>query len=133
MCGPSAQEGAIIGDLNISHIMKILERLILAHLHPLVRAAQDPLQFAYQALVWIMQVDNVDNAVIYLQNREYSYLDTSGSTVRVMFFEFYSAFNNIWPELLGETLQVMQVDESIISLVMDYLTGRLQFVAVCQL
>ena len=31
-----------------SHLMKVLERLVLAHLRPQVRALQDPLQYAYQ-------------------------------------------------------------------------------------
>ena len=43
-----------------SHVMKVLERLVLAHLRPLVRSSLDPLQFAYQPHV------GVDNALIYL-------------------------------------------------------------------
>ncbi|TWW56196.1 hypothetical protein D4764_08G0001830, partial [Takifugu flavidus] len=43
-----------------SHLMKTLERLILAHLRPLVSSFMDPLQFAYQPSI------GVDDAVIYL-------------------------------------------------------------------
>ncbi|TWW66494.1 hypothetical protein D4764_20G0005260 [Takifugu flavidus] len=43
-----------------SHLMKTLERLILAHLRPLVSSFMDPLQFAYQPSI------GVDDAIIYL-------------------------------------------------------------------
>ncbi|KAI4898937.1 hypothetical protein NFI96_007064 [Prochilodus magdalenae] len=45
-----------------------------------------------------------------------------------MFFDFSSAFNTLQPVLLGDKLRQMQVDESIISWTMDYLTGPPQFV-----
>ena len=32
----------------ICHVMKVLERLVLTHLRPQVKAVLDPLQFAYQ-------------------------------------------------------------------------------------
>ncbi|KAI4899540.1 hypothetical protein NFI96_016156 [Prochilodus magdalenae] len=89
---------------------------------PLVRAALDPLQFAYQDAI------RVDDAVIYLMDKVHSNLDTAGSAVRIMFFDFSSAFNTLQPVLLGDKLRQMQVDESIISWTMDYLTGRPQFV-----
>ncbi|KAI4895107.1 hypothetical protein NFI96_009396 [Prochilodus magdalenae] len=102
--------------------MKTLERLMLGHMKPLVRAALDPLQLAYQDVI------GVDDAVIYLMDKKHSHLDTAGSAVRIMFFDFSSAFNTLQPVLLGEKLRQMQVDESIISWTMDYLTGRPQFV-----
>ena len=45
-----------------------------------------------------------------------------------MFFVFSSALNTIQPVLLGKKLWPMQVDESVISRVSDYLTGRPQCV-----
>ncbi|KAI3370559.1 hypothetical protein L3Q82_007067 [Scortum barcoo] len=56
------------------------------------------------------------------------HLDGGGGTVRITFFDFSSAFNTIQPLLLGEKLQVMGVDDSMISWITDYLTGRPQFV-----
>ena len=44
--------------------------------------------------------------------------------MRVTFFDFSSAFNTIQPLLLGEELQVMGVDDTMISWITDYLTGR---------
>ncbi|TWW54386.1 hypothetical protein D4764_0180630 [Takifugu flavidus] len=91
-----------------SHIMKVMERL-------------DPLQFAYQPKV------GVDDAVIYLLQRAYSSLDRLNTTVRVMFFDFSSAFNTIQPRLLRAKLEKMQMDAPLV-LDRGYLTGRPQFV-----
>ncbi|KAI3352234.1 hypothetical protein L3Q82_005585 [Scortum barcoo] len=105
-----------------SHVMKVLERLVLAQLRPQVRKFLDPLQFAYQPHL------GVDDAVIYLLQRAHMHLDGGGGTVRITFFDFSSAFNTIQPLLLGEKLQVMGVDDTMISWITDYLTGRPQFV-----
>ncbi|TKS65807.1 putative RNA-directed DNA polymerase from transposon BS [Collichthys lucidus] len=77
-----------------SHLMKTMERIILQHLRPLVGAQLDPLQFADQPGI------GVEDAVIYLLHRSLLHLEDSRSTVRVMFFDFSSAFNTIQPSLL---------------------------------
>ena len=87
-----------------------------------MRMFLDPLQFAYQPHL------GVDDAVIYLLQRAHMHLDGGGGTVRITFFDFSSAFYNIQPLLLGEKLQVMGVDDTMISWITDYLTGRPQFV-----
>ena len=48
--------------------------------------------------------------------------------MRITFFYFSSAFNAIQPLLLGEKLHVMGVNDTVISWITDYLTGRPQFV-----
>ncbi|KAI3355775.1 hypothetical protein L3Q82_004347 [Scortum barcoo] len=69
--------------------MKALERIIvLRHLRPLVSPNMDPLQFAYHPGI------GVDDAVIYLLQRSLSHLEDAGNTVRIIFFNFSSAFNN---------------------------------------
>ena len=105
-----------------SHIMKVMERLVLAHLRPLVCSSQDPLQFAYQPHV------GVDDAIIYLLQKAYSSLDCPNTSVRVMFFDFSSAFNTIQPRMLKAKLENMQVGAPLVTWVDDYLTGRPQFV-----
>ena len=92
-----------------SHIMKMLERLILEQLRPMVRPHLDPLQFAYQP--WI----GVEDAIIYLLNCVYAQLDMLGSTVRVTFFDFSSAFNTTRPALQCVKLTAMQVDPTLVS------------------
>ncbi|KAI3370902.1 hypothetical protein L3Q82_007411 [Scortum barcoo] len=57
-----------------SHLMKTLERLVLAHLRPLVSSFMDPLQFAYQPDI------GVDDAVIYLLHTSLTHLEKAGST-----------------------------------------------------
>ncbi|TWW53320.1 hypothetical protein D4764_0013870 [Takifugu flavidus] len=107
-----------------SHLMKTLERLILAHLHPLVSSFMDSLQFAYQPSI------GVDDAVIYLLHTSLTHLEKAGSTVRIMFFDFSSAFNTIQPRLLGDKLEVAGVDHHLTTWILDYLTQRPQFVRV---
>ncbi|KAL0187591.1 hypothetical protein M9458_014690, partial [Cirrhinus mrigala] len=103
-----------------SHIMKTLERLILEQLRPIVQPFLDPLQFAYQPRL------GVEDAVIFLLNRVYTHLDKPASTVRIMFFDFSSAFDTIRPALLAAKLMAMQVDAPLVSWMVDYLTGRPQ-------
>ncbi len=69
--------------------MKTMERIILRHLQPLVGTQLDPLQFAHRPGI------GVDDAVTYLLHRLLLHLEDSVSTVRVMFFDFSSAFNTI--------------------------------------
>ena len=52
----------------------------------------------------------------------------TGSTVRIMFFNFSSAFNTIQPHLLVQKLLNMKLPSSVISWIFDYLTSRLQYV-----
>ena len=70
-------------------MMKTLERLVLAHHLPLVGPVMDPLQFAFQPGT------GVEDAIIFLLDRSLSHLEKPGSTVRIMFFDFTSAFNTI--------------------------------------
>ncbi|KAI3354787.1 hypothetical protein L3Q82_004534 [Scortum barcoo] len=60
-----------------SHLMKTLERLVLAHLRQLVSSFMDPLQFAYQPDI------GVDDAVIYLLHTSLTHLEKAGSTTTV--------------------------------------------------
>ncbi|KAI3364079.1 hypothetical protein L3Q82_010908 [Scortum barcoo] len=108
-----------------SHLMKTLERLVLAHLRPLVSSFMDPLQFAYQPLTsgWMMPSSTSFTPPSLTWRRP-------GSTVRIMFFDFSSAFNTIQPRLLGDKLQLAGVDHHLTTWILDYLTHRPQFVRV---
>ncbi|KAI4899267.1 hypothetical protein NFI96_008017 [Prochilodus magdalenae] len=59
-----------------------------------------------------------------------SYLDKGGGAVRVMFFDFSSAFNTIQPLLLRDKLMKMEVDMHLVTWITDYLTGRPQHVRI---
>lgn len=79
--------------------------------------SMDPLQLVYQAKV------GVDDAIVYLLRRAISHLEESGSTVRVMFFNFSSAFNTILPSLQAEKLHAIQMDHNIVAWIMDYISS----------
>ena len=81
-----------------------------------------PLQFACRPGI------GVDDTVIYLLHRSLSHLENTGSTVRVMFFDFSSAFNTIHPSLLRGKLEGAGVDCHLAAWTTDYLTNRLQYV-----
>ena len=102
--------------------MKTLERLVLVHLHPLVSPLSDPLRFAYQPGI------GVDDAVIFLQHRARSHLEKPGSTVRIIFFDFSSAFNTIQPALLRDNLENTGVHHQRTYWILDYLTEHPQYV-----
>ena len=82
----------------------------------------DPCQFAYR------RNRSVDDAVLYVLNKIYAHLDKPGTYIRLMFFDFSSAFNTIQPHLMADKLFKMNVSASTILWVMDYLTNRPQFV-----
>lgn len=105
-----------------SHLMKTFERLVLGHLRPLVNPSMDPLQFAYRAGI------GVYDALIYLLHRSLSHLEKAGSSVRIMFYDFSSAFNTIQPALLKDKLGDAGVDPHLAAWILDYLTNRPQFV-----
>lgn len=50
------------------------------------------------------------DAVIYLLDRSLSHLETTGSTVKVMFLDFSSPFNTIQPSLLKVKLEKAEVE-----------------------
>ncbi|CAM4584620.1 unnamed protein product [Leuciscus chuanchicus] len=52
----------------------------------------------------------------------------AGSTVRVMFFDFSSAFDTIQPALLRDKMVCMGVDHHLSAWILDYLTDRPQYV-----
>jgi hypothetical protein len=102
--------------------MKVFERLMLPVLKTQVATFQDPLQFAYRAKV------GVDDALLYLLHSVYTHLEKSSACVRIMFFDFSSAFQTIQPHLLAQKLQDMFLHPSTVKWVLDYLTDRPQFV-----
>ena len=60
-----------------SAVMKVYERV-----EKLVKEYIDPLQFAYR------KNRSTDDAVLYSLENIYSHLEKTGSTVRLMFFDF---------------------------------------------
>ncbi len=69
----------------------------------------------------------MDDAILYLLHRSLSYLDRGCSTVRIMFFDYFSAINTIQPPFLKDKLTEMGVGSYLIKWVMGYLTVRSQY------
>ena len=102
-----------------SAIMKVFERVVLSQLQNLLADFLDPFQFAYR------RERGVEDAVLRVLHKIYSHLEKPCSYIRLMFFDFSSAFNTIQPHLLAEKLLKMKVSIPAILWVLDYLTDRM--------
>ena len=106
-------------------MVKVCECVVLCKLEKLVKDYIDPLQFAYTSY---RKNRSTDDAVLYSLENIYLHLDKTGSTVRLTFFDFSSAFHTIQPHLLVRNFLNMKLPSSVISWIFDYLTSRLQYV-----
>ena len=77
-----------------SCVMKVFERCVLFHLNKKVFDYIDPYQFAYKSK------RDVEDAITHVLYNIYTHLDLPGATIRLLFFDFSSAFNTIQPHLL---------------------------------
>lgn len=105
-----------------SHIMKCFERVVLCQLRIQVASFLDPLQFAYREGV------SVDDALLYMLHTIYQHLENTGSSVRIMFFDFSSAFNTLQPHILASKLLDFKLHNRTVAWILDYLLNRPQFV-----
>ena len=123
---PKRHPVSVMNDLRpiamTSSFMKLFERAVLNILEPEVANYIDPLQFAYR------KNRGVDDALLYLLNRCYSHLEKAGSSIRLMFYDFSSAFNTIQPHILAQKLSNMKIAPPTILWILDYLTNRPQVV-----
>ena len=109
--------------------MKTCERFVLKFLKSLVTDYLDPLQFAYSA------GRSCEDAILFVLDKIYSNLENAknGNSVRIMFFDFSSAFNTIQPHILiDKMLGMNNVPSWLISWIFDYLTQRSQFVRLSE-
>lgn len=100
------------------HIMKTMEQLLLWLLIAATALVLDSLQFAFQERI------GVDDAVLYMLHRAYSYLVEPGCYMRMLFLNFSSAYNTIRPPILTDKLECMGVDPSFTTWITNYLKGR---------
>lgn len=127
---PKRHPVSVMNDLRpiamTSSFMKLFERAVLNILEPEVANYIDPLQFAYR------KNRGVDDALLYLLNRCYSHLEKAGSSIRLMFYDFSSAFNTIQPHILAQKLSNMKIAPPTILWILDYLTNRPQVVKLTE-
>ena len=70
----------------------------------------------------------VDDALIFMLHNIYSHLETTASSVRILFFDFSSAFNTIQPHILADKLSNFKLHNKTIAWLLDYLLARPQYV-----
>ena len=102
--------------------MKVFEPCLLSYLDPIVSNSIDPYQFAYRSK------RSVEDAILHVMNNVYKHLEKPGSSVRLMFYDFSSAFNTIQPHLLCDKLINCDLLPSTILWILDYLSSRPQVV-----
>ena len=105
-------------------MQKCLKTYIMTnYLRHLVNSEMDPLQFAHRPGI------GVEDAVIYLLHRSISHLESTGSTVRVMFF-----FTSLVVSTQSNhhcSGRSWKVDCHLAAWTTDYLTNRPQYVRLC--
>ena len=98
-----------------SIIAKCMERIVCNQLIASVVDRMDPLQFAYRAR-W-----GVEDATLTLFDLISSHLDSAGTTVRVLFMDFSSAFNSIQPHVLIKRLLDLDVNTDLVLWIRQFL------------
>ena len=107
-----------------SVVMKVCERILLKRFKVIVEPYLDPAQFAYR------NNRSTDDAILTALDKVYHHLEGTrhGNSVRLMFFDFSSAFNTIQPHVLIDKLLKINVPKGIALWVLNYLTNRSQYV-----
>ena len=103
-------------------VMKCLEKIVLSNILPSLKHSLDPCQFAYKSK------RSVEDAILFFSNNIYRHLDMPKSYVRTLFIDFSSAFNTIQPHILFPKLSDLNIPNSSCLWLLDFLTGRPQFV-----
>ncbi len=107
--------------------MKVCERLFKKWLSGYVEDYLDTLQFAYRCN------RNCADAILFMLDKIYHHCDRArfGNSVRIMYFDFSSAFNTIQPHILiQKLLDHASVPSSTLAWILDYLTNRSQYVKI---
>ncbi|KAK0135828.1 putative RNA-directed DNA polymerase from transposon X-element [Merluccius polli] len=107
-----------------SLVMKCLEQIVKKHVFIHTHQLLDPLQFAYRPS------RGVDDAIVTLLHLVYTHLEAPKTHVKIIFFDFSSAFNTINPNILAQRLVNFGLDGGLILWLLDFLSQRVQQVKV---
>ncbi len=105
-------------------MMKCFERLVMHHIKSNLPNTLDPLQFAYRPN------RSTDDAISSTLILALTHLENKDSYVRMLFIDFSSAFNTIFPQQLINKLNLLGLNASLCNWILDFLTGRPQSVRV---
>ncbi len=110
-----------------STVMKVFERLLKEHICSSIPAILDLLQFAYRPN------RSTDDAISQVLHSSLTHIDSkNGNYVRLLFFDYSSAFNTIVPTKLAVKLSDLGLNTSLCDWIQDFLTGRPQVVKMGQ-
>ncbi len=101
---------------------KCFEKLVRDYICSVLPASLDPLQFAYRCN------RSIDDAIAFTLHTALSHLENKNTYVRMLFVDYSSAFNTIVPATLVAKLQMLGLNRSLCSWILDFLTGRSQVV-----
>uniref|UniRef100_A0AAV2J848 polypeptide N-acetylgalactosaminyltransferase n=1 Tax=Knipowitschia caucasica TaxID=637954 RepID=A0AAV2J848_KNICA len=113
----------------LSHLIKPLSHLIkpLSHLRKPLSHLEKPLSHLRKPLSHLRKpLSHLIKPLTHLR-KPLSHLEKPGSAVRILFFDFSSAFNTIQPRLPRDKLETVGVDYNLSEWILDYLTDRPQF------
>ncbi len=104
---------------------KCFEKLIRDYICSVLPACLTrSLQFAY------FSNRSTDDAIAFTLHTALSHLEDKNSYVRMLFVDYSSAFNTIVPTTLVAKLQILGLNRSLCSWILDFLTGRSQVVRI---
>ncbi len=110
-----------------STVMKVFERLLKKNIGSFIPATLNPLQFAYRPN------KSTDDAISQVLHSSLSHIDrNNGNYVRLLFIDYSSAFNTIFPTKLAVKLSDLGLNTSLCDWIQDFLTGRPQVVKMGQ-
>ncbi len=101
---------------------KCFEKLIRDYICSVLPASLDPLQFAYRSN------RSTDDAIAFTLHTALYHLENKNTYVRMLFVDYNSAFNTIVLATLVVKLQTLELNRSLCSWILDFLTGKSQVV-----
>ncbi len=122
---PKKNKITCLNDLNdaLTPIFsKCFEKFIRDYICSVLHASLYPLQFAYRSN------RSTDGAIAFTLHSALSHLEKKSTYVRMLFVDYSSAFDTIVPATLVVKLQILGLNRSLCSWILDFLTGRSQVV-----
>ena len=105
-------------------VAKCFERLMTHHIKECLPSTFDPFQFAYKAN------RSTDDAISTALHTALSHLEHPGTSVRMLFVDYCSAFNTIIPDILVSKLAALDFPPATCAWIKDFLTNRPQSVKI---
>lgn len=103
---------------------KCLERLVIKHIKNAIPPTLGQCQFAYR------ENRSTEDAIFIAIYTLLQHLEHKNTYARLLFVDFSSAFNTIWPNKLTAKLYSLGLNTSLCNWILDFLTNHSQYVRV---